>query len=175
MDRILETDNNRKDAATPLEFIFDSPDAKGKTRNAEKGFTLVEVTTAMVVFLVCTLGVFISFTFAVSYNSGNASRAQALAILQQEIEQLRSAKFTPTVTDPVLAGGEKTPKTVTMSDGNKFRVDVTIDDDPFTPNTQIDPTKVFKEITVRVALERPTPGWQTSVPATMILRRVRGN
>jgi hypothetical protein len=116
-----------------------------------------------------------SFAYAVSYNSGNTSRAQALAILQQKVEEMRSKRFVPTTTDSDLVGGVKDPQIVTGSDNNKYRVQITVDDDPFTPDTQIDATTKFKEVNVTVSLERPTPGWQTSVPATIILRRVRGN
>lgn len=151
-------------------FIF-----KQKNRQSEAGFSLVEVTVAMVIFLIAILGVFISFTFAVNYNAGNSSRAQALALLQQRVEQMRSAKFTPTLTDASLVGGEKTPEIIVAPDSNAYKIQVTVDDDPFTPNTQVDTTKLIKEVKVTVTLERPTPGWQTSVPATVVLRRVRGN
>jgi prepilin-type N-terminal cleavage/methylation domain-containing protein len=144
-------------------------------RRRAAGFTLIEALVAMVVFLIAILGVFTAFTFAINYNAGNNSRAQALAVLQQKTEQLRSAKFTPTVTDSVLTGGEKAVQIVTSPNGDRFRINVTVDDDPFTSGVQIDTTKFFKEIQVSVTLDRPTPGWQTAVPATIILRRVRGN
>jgi len=159
----------------------------------QKGFTLVEVTIAMVIFLIVLLGVFVTFTYAVNYNAGNNSRAQALAILQREVELFRSAKFTPNTTDSVtstspddgrrdLTGGVKPTRVVTAADGNRFRVSVVVDDDPFTPNApnspQIDATNksvTMKEISISVMLDSPTPGWQTSVPATVVLRRVRAN
>ena len=148
----------------------------GKKKNqAENGFSLIEVTIAMLVFLVAIMGVFMSFAYAVSYNTGNISRAQALALLQQKVEQMRSAKFTPGFTDSILLGGTKPDDIVTGADGNKYKLKVVVDDDPFTPLVQTDTTKLFKEISVTVTLEKQTPGWQTSVPATIILRRVRGN
>lgn len=141
----------------------------------ERGFSLVEVVIAMVVFLIAMLGIFVAFTFATSYNAGNTSRAQALAVLQQEVENMRAAKFTPVVTDASLTGGVKGTKNVTTTDGLKFIVNVTVDDDPFTAGTQINAATTLKEISVTVALDRPTPGWQTSVPATVVLRRVMSN
>jgi prepilin-type N-terminal cleavage/methylation domain-containing protein len=144
-------------------------------KSGQSGFSLVEVTVAMVILLIAILGVFISFAFAVNYNSGNTSRAQALAILQQKVEKLRSAKFVPTATDAALTGGTKTPEPYTTTDGNKFKIQVVVDDDPFTAGIQTDATKRLKEVSVTVTLERPTPGWQTAVPATIVLRRVRGN
>lgn len=158
-------------------------------RFGQKGFTLIEVTIAMVIFLIALLGVFVTFTYAVNYNAGNNSRAQALAVLQREVEFFRSAKFTPNTTDKFtstnpddgrrdLTGGIKPTTTVKSADGNGFRVAVVVDDDPFTPNNpnpQIDTTKTMKEIFITVTLDNPTPGWQTSLPATVVLRRVRAN
>lgn len=149
--------------------------ARASERKNERGFSLIEVIIAMIILLVALLGVFLTFTFAVNYNAGNNSRSQALSILQQEIELMRSAKFTPGVTDAELTGGTKTPKIMTSADGSRFRVEITVDDDPFTANVQTDATKTLKEITIRVTSESPTPGWQTAVPATVFLRRVRSN
>ena len=142
----------------------------------EAGFSLVEVCVAMVIILVALLGVFFTFTYAITYNAGNNSRAQALAVLQEEVEKLRSYKFTPSVTDTQLQGGEKTPWTVVSPNGGTFSVTVKVDNDPFTPGWQDEPTPTsIKEIMVSVKLDRPSPGWQAAVPATVYLRRVRGN
>lgn len=148
---------------------------KVSTDGNDAGFTLIEVIIAMVILMIVLLGVFVSFTYAVSYNAGNNSRSQALAVLQQEIELMRSAKFTPALTDANLLGGSKSPRIVSSADGNRFRVQIMVDDDPFTAGIQSDTTRTLKEITLSVTLENPTPGWQTAVPATVILRRVRGN
>jgi len=143
--------------------------------NSESGFSLIEVVVALVILLIALLGVFLAFTYAIGYNSGNNSRAQALAIMQQQVERMRSAKFTPTVVDTSLVGGVQSTKIVTLPGGNTFRVDVTVDDDPETANVQIDNTSTVKEVLLTVSLDRPTPGWQSSVPATVVLRRVRAN
>ena len=166
-------EKHRKTAAHSNLAASFSPDKKKNSGQA--GFSLVEITIAMVVFLIAVLGVFMSFAYAISYNSGNSSRAQALALLQQKVEQIRSAKFVPTGTDAILAGGVKAGEVVTAPDGNLYKLQVTVDDDPFTAGVQTDTTKLMKEVSVTVSLERPTPGWQTSVPATVVLRRVRGN
>ena len=139
------------------------------------GFSLIEVIIAMVILMIVLLGVFVTFTYAVNYNAGNNSRSQALAVLQQEIELLRSAKFTPEITDANLLGGAQATRTVSSADGNRFRVQITVDDDPFTAGVQTDTNKTLKEVTLTITLENPTPGWQTAVPATVILRRVRAN
>ena len=169
----MNSENYRK-IMKRLKLLFSFQKSEQKN-SAQAGFSLIEVSIAMLFFLIAVLGVFMSFAYAVSYNSGNTSRAQALAILQQKVEEMRSKRFVPTTTDADLIGGVKDPQIVTGSDGNKYRVQITVDDDPFTADTQIDATTKFKEVNVTVSLERPTPGWQTSVPATVILRRVRGN
>ncbi len=141
----------------------------------QKGFTLVEVVIAMLVLMIAIMGVFMSFTYAVNYNAGNSARSDALAIMQQEVETIRAAKFTPAITDSTLTGGTKTPKPVTGSSQNKFRVEIFVDDDPYTNGIQVDSTKTIKEIEVRVTLDSPTPGWQTAVPARVVFQRVRAN
>lgn len=142
----------------------------------EAGFSLVEVCVAMVIILVALLGVFFTFTYAITYNAGNNSRAQALAVLQEEVEKLRSYKFTPTVTDPELQGGAKTPWTVVSPNGGTFSVSVEVDNDPFTAGLQNETTPTsIKEVMVSVQLANPSPGWQAAVPATVYLRRVRAN
>lgn len=149
----------------------------GKIKTNESGFSLVEVICALVILLIALLGVFVTFTYSINYNAGNSSRSQALAILQQEIEQMRSKKFTHDFTDPALFGGVKNSRTVTAANGNKFKISVTIDNNPQTTAVEADETvnPTIKQITLSVMLDNPTPGWQTATPATVILQRVRGN
>lgn len=168
----------------------DASDTELRRPHDQSGFTLVETTVALVIILVAMLGVFYSFTYAILYNAGNATRAQCLATMQQEVELMRAAKFTPTQVDsstPVsgncrtdglrdLTGGVKTPCKITLpNNGGAFRVETTVDDDPFTTGTQVDAASTMKEITITVRLDSPSPGWQTAIPATVILRRTRGN
>ena len=73
---------------------------EGKRENeTEVGFSLIEAIIAMVILMIVLLGMFFTFAYAINYNLGNKSRSQALALLQQEVENLRSAKFTPGTTD----------------------------------------------------------------------------
>lgn len=147
--------------------------------SGESGFTLIETVIAQVVIMIALLGVFYTFTYAILYNAGNDSRAQALAVLQQEVENLRSKKFVPTYTDPDITGGVKPTRTVTAANNFSYSVDVSVDNNPATSDVIDDesavPNTAIKEITVTVRLAAPNPGWQTAVPATVILRRVRGN
>lgn len=151
-----------------------------KKASNESGFSLVEVICAQVILLIALLGVFVTFTYSVNYNAGNSSRSQALSLLQEEVEQIRSKKFTsaPNGTDSYLYGGVKADRHITAYNGNKFKIAVSIDNNPATPavidsNNELITT--IKQIAITVTLDSPTPGWQTAVPATVILQRVRGN
>lgn len=146
-----------------------------KSHRGESGFSLVEVIIALLVFLIVLLGVFGTFVYAINYNAGNNARSQALTVLQQEAELIRSAKYTPTFTDSTLTGGTKTPKPATSEDGNRFIVQVVVDDDPSTDGLQINSATTIKEINITVTLESPTPGWQTALPSTVVMRRVQAN
>src|SRR5215467_9217496 len=74
------------------------------TRSAT-GFSLVETVVAMVVIMIAMLGTVQAINWAILYNAGNATRAQNLALLQQEVERLRSAKFTPAGVDAAALPG----------------------------------------------------------------------
>ena len=142
--------------------------------SSESGFTLIETAVALVIILVAMLGVSFALTYSITYNSGNQARARALAVLQQEVERMRSAKFTPSYTDPVLQGGSST-RAVTSNNYN-FTVTTIVDNDPVAANVQDE--SVFtsiKEITITTQLASPSPGWQLAVPATFQLRRVKSN
>jgi prepilin-type N-terminal cleavage/methylation domain-containing protein len=148
---------------------------------AESGFTLIEVIIAMIILLVALLGVFMTISYAVNYNSGNSTRTKTLAVLQQEVERLRSAKWTPTFNDPLLLGTSAAgvPRTVTV-DNMIFNITTIIDNDPATIGVQDEAARSssatsFKEITVTARLASPSPGWQTAIPSTVILRRVKSN
>lgn len=164
--------------------------AKGK--KDESGFSLIEVIIALVILLIVVLGVFAAFTFATAYNAGNSRRSQALSVLQEEVELLRSAKFTRNGTDNYapttpdngrrdLTGGTKTLKTVTSKgDGSVYTVQTIVDDDPFAAGIDVDSclpscTKTLKEITVIVTPQAVTGSWVTAFPTKFVFRRVRSN
>jgi len=152
----------------------------------EAGFSLIEVVIALLIVMIGLLSVAAVFTFAITQNAGNKSRAQALTVLQLEAEQIRSAKFNENTTDASLLGGTQAQRLVTAENGNAFLVDITVDNDPTVANTQDESYQclspqgdaidcAFKEITITVSFAAPTPGWQTAVPTFLRIRRVRGN
>jgi len=149
----------------------------------EGGFTLIEAAVALIVIFVALLGVAWSITYAINYNAGNNNRAKTLAVLQQEIERLRSAKFSPSSTDAELLGcdlGGACSSSTVLSENLTFIVTKTVDNDPGTVAVD-DETEIlsadtsFKEITLSATLANPSPGWQTAVPAEVVLRRVKSN
>ena len=147
-----------------------------ENRKDESGFSLVEVVIALMILLIAVLGVFATFTYATIYNGGNSQRSQALSVSQQQIELLRSAKFTPTIMDPSLQGGVKPSDVVTAADGFKYLVEVKVDDDPFTPGlSPRNDTKTLKEITVTITPQSITGSWVVAYPTTVVFRRVRAN
>ena len=141
----------------------------------EQGFTLLETVIAMVILTVSLLSVVTIFTSSVNFNSGNTVRTQALAILQQEVEVLRSAKFTPQITDATLSGGTKPLVNRTSANNTVFQIQVIVDDDPFTDLVQTDATKTLKEITVTATPINARENWVSAVPTRVVLRRVRAN
>jgi Tfp pilus assembly protein PilV len=60
----------------------------------QSGFTLMEAVIAMVIMMVAVLGSATVFSYSINYNSGAVDRELAMAIAQQQMEQLRSVAFT---------------------------------------------------------------------------------
>jgi type II secretory pathway pseudopilin PulG len=157
-----------------------------------EGFSLIETLIAMFIIMIAMLGTLQAINYSVTYNAGNATRAQSLAILQQEAERLRAAKFTPAGVDsePLpadgkcqanaqrdITGGAKNPCTINAPNGGDFIVRTWVDDNPYNaPNTYdvVAGTRI-KEITIEVGLASPSPGWQMAIPARVVLRRTIGN
>jgi Tfp pilus assembly protein PilV len=160
-----------------------NPSARQRKAKFEKeaGFSLVEVIIAMLIMIIMMMGMLTVFTYAVQYNRGNNLRSQALTVLQQEAEIYRSTKFTPSVTDAVLLGGTKAPKTATSADGTVFTVLTTVDNDPAVANIQTSETMpsgkacTLKEIKIVVTPRDAQAAWQTAIVTDVTIQRVRGN
>lgn len=171
----------------------DCSDSAGRSRlnsgsRGQKGFSLIEACIALIVLVVGLLGAFQAFAYAIAYNAGNKVRAEALSVMQEEVELLRSKKFSPSFTDTDLqgTGSSGRVKSVTTTRGSVFTVTDWIDNDPGTAGIQPEGTVcttpqgtatpcAIKEIKIRVQLSAPSPGWQTATPAETVLRRTRGN
>ena len=92
-------------------------------RKQERGFTLIETSIAMVVMMVAGLAVSSLFVFSMQNNVGGNERALAMAVAQQQLEQLRSVTFADatlnvgTTNSTVTSGGHDyaVVKTITRS------------------------------------------------------------
>ena len=72
---------------------------KNKSTNGERGFTLIETCIASLVMLVGALGCASLFVFALHNNVGGSERALAMAVGQQQLEQIRSVKYEDSTLD----------------------------------------------------------------------------
>jgi hypothetical protein len=111
------------------------------------------------------------------------------SVLQEEVELLRSAKFTPTITDSYapatpdagrrdISGGTKAVRTVTSKgDGNTYTILTVVDNDPLSPEFK---TKSSNQTHAeRNHLDRDAAVRRrklvTSYPTKVVFRRVRAN
>lgn len=98
--------------------------SREKKRRQEKGFTLVETSSALLVMMIGGLGICAVFAFAIRNNTGSLDRALALAVAQQEMERYRHMKFL----DAGLTAQAATTRTVTSTDDRTYTVTTTITD-----------------------------------------------
>jgi prepilin-type N-terminal cleavage/methylation domain-containing protein len=132
----------------------------------ERGFTLIEITIAMVIMMVVCLGAASLFSYAAYYVSGGNDRTQALAVAQQALESLRHCTYSTKLTDPLLAA-TATPTISTVyrgadpadpaSTGRAYRLQVMITDvaSPLGAST-------LKNITVSVTPLGAGMNWATN-------------
>ena len=85
-----------------------------KTQNTkgQRGFTLLETSIASIVMMVGALAVSSLFVFSTQNNIGGGERALAMAVAQQQLEQLRSVSYEDTTlnagtTDSTVTNGER--------------------------------------------------------------------
>jgi Tfp pilus assembly protein PilV len=69
-----------------------------KTQNTkdQRGFTIIETTIASLVMMIGALAVSSLFVFSTQNNVGGSERALAMAVAQQQLEQIRSVSFEDT-------------------------------------------------------------------------------
>ena len=101
----------------------------------ERGFTLLETASALLVMMIGGLGICAVFAYAIKNNTGSRDRAAALAVAQQEMEYYRNLTFL----DAGLTATAATTKTVTSA-GRTYSVRTTI----------TDTTTSMKTITIQV-------------------------
>jgi len=120
-----------------------------KTPKGQRGFTLIETSIAMVVMMVGALAMSSLFVFSMQNNVGGAERALAMAVAQQELEQLRSVSYE----DSTLTAGT-TSRTVTNGTRSYTVQRVIVDEK--NPNNEL---KQLKRITITVTPQAAGPSW----------------
>ena len=134
--------------------------ARNQKREGERGFTLIETSISMVVMMIAGLAVSSLFVFSLQNNVGGGERALAMAVAQQQLEQLRSVTYE----DAALNDGTTTS---TVRSGERgYTVVKTI-----TAETNDDASsKNMKRITIVVTPTDGAPTWTRSSVTLVSLR-----
>ena len=119
----FEATLNRKNLAQTACYKYQPAKLR---REHERGFTLIEICIALIVMMVAALAAASLFAFAIGNNSAGSDRAQAFALAQQSLEQLRNAGFTSSNTDASLNATNGISQTVTGADGRAYTITRTI-------------------------------------------------
>jgi type II secretory pathway pseudopilin PulG len=145
------------------------------------GFTIIEVLIAATIMIILCVGVLSVFSYVTKINRGENLRAQALSVLQQEVERYRSLKFVPIGSSSELNGGDyPNIRTRPSADGRVFNISVTIDNAPYTAGIQTssnvpEATCKFKEITITAVPKVAETGWLANLRTNVTIQRVRSN
>lgn len=135
--------------------------SKVENRKNERGFTLVETAISMVVMMIAGLAVSSLFVFSTQNNVGGNERALAMAVAQQQMEQLRSLSF-----DSTSLNAGTTTTTVTSSDRDYTVVKAITDE--INPNNSV---KQLRRITITVTPQGGARGNWTRTPVTLVALR----
>lgn len=144
----------------------------------QRGFTLIEVIVATVILSIVVVGTFAVYTHAVRVNTGNNLRAQALTVLQAEVEYFRGLRYVPSSTHPDLVADPVPIRPQrTSADGRVFNITVVVDNDPFNAGIQTgnESTCKFKEITITATPAIAETGWLSDLGTSLTVQRVRAN
>ena len=132
------------------------------------------------------VGVLSVFSYAVQLFAGNNLRAQALTVLQKEVERYRAMKFVPS-SPPRDASLNATASTgvtftcdgtarCTSQDGTQFNLTVTITNLPDTTGAATnDNTATMKKIVLVATPKVARQGWLSNLQTSVTLLRVRSN
>ncbi len=126
----------------------------------QRGFSLMETTIASLVMMVGALAVSSLFLFSAQNNFGGADRALAMAVAQQQLEQIRSVSFE----DTTLTAGTTV---ATVRNGSRnYNVQRVVADEINDDGT----SKQLKKITIRVTPDMGGPSWSRTPVELVTLR-----
>jgi Tfp pilus assembly protein PilV len=134
---------------------------KTENKKGERGFTLIETSISMVVMMVAGLAVSSLFVFSMQNNVGGNERALAMAVAQQQLEQLRSVSFE----DATMLVGSTTT-TITNGDHN-YTVIKAITDETNPDGS----ARQLRKITITVTPVGGSHGEWTRTPVTLVSQR----
>lgn len=134
----------------------------------EAGFTLLETAISMVLLAIVGLGLASVFFVAVKNNVSAGDRELAMAVAQQQMEQLRNVSFV----DSSLAATVTAGTTTSLTRGGRRYVVLT----RIADSNVIDGTATTKTITIRVTPWSDSSSWARTVSSvfgsvTMISQR----
>ena len=139
---------------------MNTPRAQNKTPNAQSGFSLLETSIALLVMMVGALACSSLFVFSLQNNVGGGERTLAMAVAQQQLEQLRSVNYE----DTTLNAGTRTA-TVRSGERN-YTVQQTIADQTNSDGS----AKLLKRITITVTPQTAGPNWMRT-PVVLVSDR----
>ena len=125
---------------------------KNQKAKSQRGFTLIETTIASLVMMVGALACSSLFVFSIQNNVGGGERALAMAVAQQQLEQIRSVNYD----DTTLTIGTTT-STVRTGERN-YTVQKTVANVNNLDNTP----RQLKSITITVTPQTAGPNWMRS-------------
>jgi Tfp pilus assembly protein PilV len=133
---------------------------KNETPNTQSGFSLLETTIALLVMMVGALACASLFVFSLQNNVGGSERALAMAVAQQQLEQIRSVSYE----DTTLNAGSTT---ATIRSGERnYTVQRTV-----ASETNADGTaRQLKRITITVTPQTAGPDWMRT-PVVLVSER----
>jgi len=115
---------------------------KRRLAHQEQGFTILETAIAMVIMMVAVLASASLFAYSIQNNSGANDRELAMAVAQQQMEELRNASFTDSSLTATATNGVTT--TVSRA-GRQYTVVTTITD-----SNTVNSLPTIKTITIQV-------------------------
>jgi prepilin-type N-terminal cleavage/methylation domain-containing protein len=131
-----------------------------RAQRGQRGFTLVEMSIAMVVMMVAALGCSSLFVFSMQNNVGGNDRALAMGVAQQQMEEIRSVDFD----DATLTAGTVTS---TVRSGERdYTVQRVVADELNADNSP----KQLRRITITVTPQFGGPNW-TRTPVVLVTLR----
>ena len=136
------------------------PRPKNETPNTQSGFSLIETTIALLVMMVGALACTSLFVFSLQNNVGGSERALAMAVAQQQLEQIRSVDYE----DSTLTAGTTTS---TVRNGQRnYTVQRTVTND----TNPSGGSKELKRITITVTPQTAGADWMRT-PVVLVSQR----